>query len=165
MNRGRQLHGIAVPADVHVEGRRFGAQQVVVDACDLKTAGQELCHRRVDFGAEQNKVAHHHYFIAHRLERRPATQREGRFERDTVERHLQIGARKTVAVNVAGNDGAPTQLAVDFLPVHTLSIGQDGESRGCGNSEQLHDKHGALLHEPRLFVMVVAPKVCKLHDR
>ena len=58
MDRGRQLDGIAMAADMHVEGRRAGAQQMIVDGGDLEAACDHLGHHRVDLGLQQHEVAH-----------------------------------------------------------------------------------------------------------
>ena len=117
------LHGIAVAADVHVEGRGRGAQQVIVDRGDLEPVLDQLGHHRVDLGFEQHEVAHDHRAAVRRLERHPAAERECRLDGHAVERHLQVGARKAVAVDIAGHCRAPSHGLVDFLPVDVLGGG------------------------------------------
>ena len=121
-NGGRHLHRIAVTADMHVERRRTGAQQVIVHGGDVEAAFDQLDHDRVDFGLEQHEIAHHHGLAVHRLERHPAAEREGGLDGDPVERHGQIGARKPVAVDVARYRGVPAERFVDLLPVDFLCV-------------------------------------------
>ena len=89
MDRGCHFDRVAVPADVHVEGRRVGAQQMIVDRGDVEAALDQLGHHRIDLGLQQHQIAHHHGAAMHRLERDPAAEREGRLDGDAVERDLR----------------------------------------------------------------------------
>ena len=100
-NHGRHLCGIAMAADMHVEGGGRGAQDMIVDGGDLEAAVQQLGHDGRDLGFEKHEVAHQHGFTAHRGERDPAAQCQRRFDGHAVERHLQIGPRQAVAVYIA----------------------------------------------------------------
>ena len=113
-------------ADMHVKRRGIAAQHVIVDGGDLDAALDQLGHDRIDLGLEQHEVAHHHRFAMRRLERGPAAERQRRPDGDAVERHLQIGARKTVAMNVAGHGAGPSQRLIDLLPVDLLGMGCGG---------------------------------------
>jgi hypothetical protein len=53
---------------MHVESRRIGAQQMIVNRGDVETALDELGHRRLDLGFEQYQIARHHGLAAHSLE-------------------------------------------------------------------------------------------------
>ena len=88
-------------ANMHVERGGAGSQQVIVDGGYLEPALDHLEHDRIDFGFEEHEVAHHHGLSLNRLERDPAAERQRRLDGDAVERHGEIGARKTVAVHVA----------------------------------------------------------------
>src|SRR5712691_9457939 len=87
-----------MPADVHIEGLWVGAQQVIVYGRNLYAALEQLGHDRIDLGLEQHQVAHHHRFAVSRLECSPAAERQRRLDSDAVDRYLQIGSRKAVAV-------------------------------------------------------------------
>ena len=104
-DRGRHFDRIAVAADMHVEGRRTRAQQVIVDGGDVEAALDHLCHHRFDLGLQQHQIAHRHDFATHGLERDPAAERQRRLDRHAVERHGEIGTRKAVTMDVAGDDG------------------------------------------------------------
>ena len=78
VNGRGHLHGIAVTADMHVEGRRVGAQQMVVDRRDFEAVLDQLGHDRIDLGLKQHEIAHHHRAAMRRLESRPAAERQRR---------------------------------------------------------------------------------------
>ena len=101
------LHRIAVPAHMHVEGGGARPQQVIVHRRDLDTAFDQLRHDGVDLGLQQHEIAHDHRAAVHRLEGHPAAEREGRLDGDAVKRHLEIGARKAVTMNIAGHRRGP----------------------------------------------------------
>ena len=82
---------------------------MIVDGSDIDPVLDQLGHDRIDFALEQHEVAHHHRAAMRGLERGPAAERKCRFDGDAIKRHLQIGARKSVAMNVAGNGGASFQ--------------------------------------------------------
>ena len=110
---------------MHVEGRRTAAQQVIVDRGDVEAVLDQLRHHGLDLGFQQHEIAHRHHFAAHGLERHPAAERERGFDGDAIERHGEVGARKTIAMNVAGNDrGLSAERIVDLLPIDVL-----GEAR------------------------------------
>ena len=67
-----------MPADVPVESRRTGAQQVVVDRRDLDPVLDQLRHDGTDLGLQQYEVAHHHDFAVHGFERDPAAEGQRR---------------------------------------------------------------------------------------
>ena len=144
-DRRRHLHRIAVAADVHVERQGRAAQHVIVDRGDLEAALDQLGHDRIDLGLEQHEIAHHHRAAVHRLERDPAAERECRPDGDAVERHLQVGARKAVAMDVAGYGGGPAQRFVDLLPVDLLGAGGGAHGRHGTNCEHLYGTHVYLL--------------------
>ena len=89
---------------------------------DLEAVRDQLGHDRIDLGLEQHKVTHHHRPALHRLERRPAAEGQCRPDGDAIERHLQVGARKAVAMDVARYGGGPPQRFVDLLPVDVLLV-------------------------------------------
>ena len=74
-------------ADMHVERRRAGAQQMIVYRSDLQTALDQLAHHRIDLGLHQHKVAHHHGTAMRRHECDPAAERERRLDGHAVKRH------------------------------------------------------------------------------
>src|SRR5262249_3361024 len=83
------------------------------------------------------------------LERGPAAERQGRLDGDAVERHREVGTRKSVAMNVAGDGGASSDRFVDLLPIDLLGIGGGGRCRQCANRKYLNNtKHQVLLFEP-----------------
>ena len=127
---GGHLDGIAVAADMHVERRGARAQQVIVNGGDLEPALDQLRHDRIDLGFQQHEVAHHHGLAMHRLERDPAAERQRRLDGDAVERHGEIGARKSIAMHVAGDGRLPAEDLVDLLPVDCLGVGARDERFG-----------------------------------
>ena len=127
MNDGSHLGRVTVAADMHVEGRWAGAQQMIVHGGDIEAAFDHLEHDRVDFAFEQHEVAHHHGFAVHRLERDPATERQGRFDGDAVERHGEVAARKAIAAYVSRDRRLPAERVVDLLPIDFLRVGGSRE--------------------------------------
>ena len=119
-------------ADMHVEGRGRGAQQVVMHRRDLEAALQQLHHHRIDLGFEQNEVAHDHGAAMRRHERDPAAERQGRLDGDAVQRHVEIAARETVTVNLAGHGRRPAEGGIDLLPVDLLGVGRAADQDGRG---------------------------------
>ena len=132
---GRQFHGVAVAADMHVEGRRAAAQQVIVHGGDFEAVLDQLGHHGVDLGFEQHEVAHDHRAVMHRLECGPAAQCQARPNGDAVERHLQVAARKTVAMDVAAHRPTAAERGIDFLPVYGLRLGSSGKGHRCADHE------------------------------
>ena len=63
-------------ADMHVESRRIGAQQVVMDSRDLDPAFDQFGHHGIDFGFKENEIAHHHGAAMRRLEGDPTAKRQ-----------------------------------------------------------------------------------------
>src|ERR1035441_2724973 len=51
-----QLHGIAVPAHVHVEHRRGGSEQMIVDGVDLDAALNQPFHHGADFVLGEHQI-------------------------------------------------------------------------------------------------------------
>jgi len=102
---------------MHVEGWRIGAKQMIVQGRDLQTLGQQLRHHGIDLRLRQHEIAHHHRRVAHGLECDPAAEREAGFELDPVEADLEIGARKSVAVNGPAHRRSAAEYEIDFLPV------------------------------------------------
>jgi hypothetical protein len=127
---------------VHVERRRIAAQHVIVDGSDRDAVRDQLGHDRVDFGLEQDEIAHHHRAAVSRLECRPAAERQRRPDRDAVKRHLQVAARKSVAMNIAGDDrgGSPNRF-VHLLPVDFLCADGARDGRQCANREYRNNTH------------------------
>ena len=132
-------------ADMHVERQGSAAQDVIMHGGDLEAALDQLGHDRINFGLEQHEIAHHHRAAMHRLERGPAAERQGRPDGDAIERHLQVGARKAVAMNVAGYGGGPSQCFIDLLPVDLLGTGCGGHRPHGTNCEHLYGTHVYLL--------------------
>ena len=93
---------------------------------DLEAVLDQLAHDRIDLGLEQDQVAHHHGAAMGRLERDPAAEREGWADGDPIDRHLQVAARESVAVDVLRYGRRPAQRVIDFLPVDVLCAGAGG---------------------------------------
>ena len=100
-NETRELSRVAGPCDMHVKRRRIGAQQMVVQGGHLKALRQQLAHHRIDLGFGEDQIAHHHGFVAHRLEGHPAAEGEAGFERHSVERDIEVATGQPVAMDVA----------------------------------------------------------------
>ena len=129
--------------DMHVEGFRVGAQQMIVDRRNVDAAFEQLSHGRIDFGFEQDQVAHHHRFAAPRLEGGPAAERQRGFDCDAVDRHLKIGSRKTVTVNLTRDGTGLSQCCIDLLPVDLLSRSGGGNGqRHAASCKHLKSTHG-----------------------
>src|SRR5262249_19585291 len=58
-----------------------------------------------------------------------------------VDGHLQVGARKAIAVNVARHGGRSSQGFVDLLPVDLLGARGGGERHRGGEHEGLAETH------------------------
>ena len=95
----------------------------------------ELRHDRVDLFLGQDQIAHDHALIAHLLEGEPAAERKAGFERDAVERDLQIGARQTDPIDAARHrrTGLSERLADLRLPA---VIGRQGEPGAFRRGQQ-----------------------------
>ena len=112
-----------------------------MDRCDLHAVLDQLGHHRIDFGLKQHEVAHHHGPAMRRLERNPAAQCERRSDGYPVERHVQVAARKPVAMNVAANRGRrSSDRLVDLLPVYLLGAGT-ADGRHCANRKHCNSTH------------------------
>ena len=87
---------------MHVERRRIAAQHVIVDGGDLDPVLDQLGHHRIDFGLEQDEVAHDHRLVANLLERRVGAEGKPCFHRDTLHRDGEVSARHADPEDVAG---------------------------------------------------------------
>ena len=101
MDHRCELHRITVPGDMHIKGFRIRMEQVIMHRCDLETALDHFRHHGTDLGLEQYEIAHNHGSALHRLERKPAAERQRRLDGDVVQRHREIAARKSVAADVS----------------------------------------------------------------
>jgi hypothetical protein len=124
MNDGRHHGRVAMASDMHVERRGTGTQQVVVHGGDLESAFDQLEHHRIDFGLQQNEVAHHHRFPMHRFERDPTAKSQSWLDGDAVERHAEIGARDAIAVHVTRHGRFSTKSVVNLLPVDVVACAE-----------------------------------------
>jgi hypothetical protein len=140
---------IAVTSDVHVEGCRAAAQHVIVDGRDLDAVLDQLGHDGIDLGLEQHEITHHHCPAMHRLECRPAAERQCRPDGDAVERHLQVGSRKSITMNISGNRRSSSDCFVDLLPVDFLAAllgaGSGADGRHCANRKHVNRTHDDVL--------------------
>ena len=113
-----QARRVAVSIDMHVERGRLRTEQVIVHGRHRHSAGQQLRHHRIDLVLGQDKIAHHHRTVAFGLEREPAAEGQSRQQRHAVDRHVQIGARESVAMHIAGHRRTgSTQRLIDLAPV------------------------------------------------
>ncbi len=144
---GCELHRIAVRFHVHVHGRRFGAQQVVVQGGDLEAAGLQLRHYRVDLRMGQDQVAHDHGLVPHGLEGDPGAQSEAGLQRHAIEGHRQVRPWQGHLVDPAGLHRARlAQRLAHGVPVG-LGLGLGGEeagSKGPGDQQTAHVHRGVL---------------------
>jgi hypothetical protein len=118
---------------MHIERCWAAAQDVIVYGSDVDAVFDQLSHHRIDLGLEQHKIAHHHGAAMHWLERRPPAERQRGPDGDAIERHLQVGARKPVPMDIAGHGGGPSSRFVDLLPVDLLGAGSSADGRNCAN--------------------------------
>ena len=65
--------------------------------------------------------------IAHRHECYPAAERERRLDRDAVERNLQVGTWKPVAMNFTGYSRVSAHRRVNLRPVDLLGLRSGGK--------------------------------------
>src|SRR5262249_48116844 len=114
-NSGRELHRIAMPADMHVVSRRVAAQNVVMNSRDLDSVLDQLGHDWSNLGVEQYETAHHHCPAVRRLERGPTAERKRGPDCYAIDRDLQVGAREAVAMDVTGYGCAASDCGIDLL--------------------------------------------------
>jgi len=100
MQSRRQTDGVPPSCHVHVERSWPGAEQVIMYRRHRDPTGQYFRHDRVDLILGQDKVAHYHRTVAVWLEGKPTAESECRQQRHTIDCHMQIGARKTVAMHI-----------------------------------------------------------------
>src|SRR5215211_6404789 len=93
---------------------------MVVDRRDFHAALDQLAHHRVDLGFQQDQVTHGHGATLYRLECDPTAEGEARFDGEAVYGHLKIAARKTVAMNIAGDGPLAAEGIIDLLPIDLL---------------------------------------------
>src|SRR5499427_3113801 len=77
---------------------------------------------------------------------RPSHRAPGPAYGDAIERHRKVGARKAVAVHVAGYDGgASSDRFIDLLPVDLLGAGGAANRRHSANRKHGNSTHDDLL--------------------
>ena len=101
--------------------------------------GEDL-HDRVQLSLGEHQVAHDHRLVtSRRMEGEPGAERQGRPDRDAVERDLQVRARQAEPADAARLPGGlPAEDLLDLLPVG-LRMSGSGERQG----ENARRKHGA----------------------
>ena len=78
----------------------------------------------------------------HRLECGPTAESQRRADCDAIERYVEIGARKRIAVDVASYDGgASADCLVDLLPVDLLGTSTGAEYRKYADREYVSKSH------------------------
>ena len=107
---------------------------MVVNGRDFYATLDQLRHDGIYLGLQQDEIAHRHDFALHGFERDPAAEGQCRFDDDAIERHGEVGARETVAVDVARYRRLSTERRVDLLPVDVLGAGS-GYRRHDGAAE------------------------------
>jgi hypothetical protein len=80
-----------------------------------------------------------------RLHRNPPAERERRFDIDAVERHLQVGAREAVAMDIGGDRGFPAERLIDLRPVDVLRAGGRRRHQDGADEDGKNCTHGSLL--------------------
>jgi hypothetical protein len=71
--------------------------------------------------------SHHHGLIAvHRHEREKAAEREVWIDGDTIERHMQVGARKFVIMHRPAGRAGSAEDAIDLRPIDRLRMDTAG---------------------------------------
>src|SRR5262249_16105384 len=155
-----------MPTDVHVEGQRLRAENVIVDCGDFESILDRCRHDGGNFAFKQNKIAHHHRAAVRRLECRPSAKRQRGFYSHTIEGDRKIGARKTIAMYIARHRGLSTKGVIDFLPVDFLRVCQSRNKHGaycC--QERYQTTHHNLLSWAYCPVMpVAAPHIRQIDD-
>ena len=150
-DHARHFYGVTVTADMHVEGCRRGTQHVIVYSRDVEPALEQLCHDRRDFGLQQHQVAHHHGFAMRRRECDPTSECKRGLNGHSVERHMQIGTRQSVAVDLSGNRGSLAQSGIDIFPIDFGGFGYRGQRRGDQRQDYQVSFHRSLLGLPQKF--------------
>src|SRR5262249_21612998 len=149
MERVREFYGIAMPADVHVEGKRLRTQNVVVDGGDFESVLDRRCHYRSDLALKQNEITHHHRAAMRRLECCPSAKRKRGFYSYAIERDRKIGPRKTITMYIARHRGLSTKGTIDFLPVDFLGVRQSRSKHGADCCQKRYQTtHHNLLNGP-----------------
>jgi hypothetical protein len=114
-NRVRDLGGVAVGVDVHVEHMGALAQHVLAQGGLLDAILLQRQHDRADLGFGEHQITHDHgvgagvhagayagaYAGAHAFEGHPRAERERRFERDAINRDREVCAGEAEAEDVS----------------------------------------------------------------
>ena len=116
---------------MHIEGRGRGAENVIVDGADVQPAVEQFDHDGRDFRVEQYQVAHQHGFSLHGRKSDPSSERQCRFDRDAVQRDVQVGAGQSVAVHFTTDRCGLAQRSIYLLPVDVGGSGGQRQQQGC----------------------------------
>ena len=100
---------------------------MVVQGGHLKALGKQLAHHRIDLVFGQDEIAHHHRFVAHRLEGEPAAEGEAGLEGHSVERNVEVAAGQPIAMHVARDGSRSGEDRVDNRPVRLRRLRRHGQ--------------------------------------
>src|ERR1043166_9616617 len=109
---------------------------MIVNGGYLNPALDKPLHYGADLGVGEYQITHDHGAIARRLKRQPRTERERRFDRHSIDGHMQIRAWQAVLVHASRL--VRSLLAdrfIDLRPVNVASShgGTQGKSRQASN--------------------------------
>src|SRR2546423_5276676 len=97
----------------------------------------EARHHRGYFAFQQNQITHHHRMIGNPLEGYPRAESERRLERDPVQRHAEITARKAEPYDAARTGCAlPTERVFYSAPVGRCRPRCPSGLSGCSAGKQ-----------------------------
>ena len=98
--------------------------QIATAAAAVSLTG-ELRHHRRDFCLQQDEVAHYHGFRPHGLESDPSAKSESRFNCNAIQRYVEVSARETVPMDVAGRHCCLSAKGfIDLSPIDFLAAGR-----------------------------------------
>src|ERR1700746_1973371 len=92
---------------------------MVVHGCYLDAVLDQLAHHWVDLRFQQDKIAHDHCVTTHGFKCHPTAERQSGLNSDAVQRHVEVGAWKPIAMHITG-DRRWAQGIIDLWPVNAL---------------------------------------------
>ena len=80
-------------------------------------------------------------------------ERKRGFDRHAVKRHMQVGARNSVAMNLSRDRGGLAQRGINFFPIDVSSFSEWGKSHhGEKGQERQVSFHRSLLGCPQALI-------------
>ena len=119
----------------------FRRESILVRSHWVLVVMDVFTRRIIGFGVERAYIAHHHHLTVHRQECRPAAERQRGLDGNAMDRHLQIGSRETVTMNLTetrARNAGPCGLC------------------GCGNAQPMNCSQSVTVVVIVVVVVVVA---------